>query len=77
MKYNHVNIDKKKFIETDNEIKINYYENEMYFINKTTVIKPIAIYHPEYFKISYNKYFNNTQRINNFTFDNIESLIYA
>ena len=76
-KYNHINIDKKKFIETDNEIKINYYENEMYFINKTKVIKPIAIYHPEYFKISYNKYFNNTQRINNFTFDNIESLIYA
>ena len=76
-KYNHINIDKKKFIETDNEIKINYYENEMYFINKTKVIKPIAIYHPEYFKISYNKYFNSTQRINNFTFDNIESLIYA
>ena len=49
----------------------------MYFINKTKVIKPIAIYHPEYFKISYNKYFNSTQRINNFTFDNIKSLIYA
>jgi hypothetical protein len=49
----------------------------MCFINKTTVIKPIAIYHPEYFKISYNKYFNKTQRINNFTFDNIESSIYA
>ena len=49
----------------------------MCFINKTTVIKPIAIHHPECFKISYDKYFNNTQRTNNFTFDNIESLIYA
>lgn len=49
----------------------------MCFINKARVIKPIAIYHPEYFRISYNKYFNNAQRINNFTFDNIESLIYA
>ena len=54
--YIHLKIDKKNFIEIDNEFKVNLYENDTSFIKYNTKLKPIAFYYPEYNNISYNKF---------------------
>ena len=54
--YIHLKIDKKNFIEIDNEFKVNLYENDTSFTKYNTKLKPIAFYYPEYNNISYNKF---------------------
>ena len=58
----YINVNKKEFIEIDNEFKINLYEKKIVFENITTKIKPIALYHPEFNNISYIKYFNKSKK---------------
>ena len=73
--YIHINISKKEYIEIDNELKLNLYENDISFINKKTKIKTIAVYYPEYNNISYMKYFNISKRFNKPDENNLETLI--
>ena len=73
----YININKKEFIEIDNEFKINSYEKDITFKYNSTKLKPIALYHPEYNKKSYYKYFNKTRGYSKLNGKNIESLIKA
>ena len=73
--YIYINISKKEYIEIDNELKLNLYENDISFINKKTKIKTIAVYYPEYNNISYMKYFNISKRFNKPDENNLETLI--
>ena len=53
-----ISIEKKELIEIDNELKLNPYENENIIIKFQANFKAIALYYPEYNKISNFKYFN-------------------
>jgi len=69
--------DKRKSIEIDNEFKQNGYEEEISYIYYKTKLKPIALYYPEYNKISYSKYFKNKNKYNQFESKDIEELVIA
>ena len=73
----YINVNKKEFLEIDNEFKINLYETETFFENITTKIKPIALYHPEFNNISYIKYFNKSKKYIKPNKYDIEALIKA
>ena len=75
--YNYININKKEFIEIDNEFKINPYEKDITFKYNSIKLKPIALYYPQYNKKSYYKYFNKTRGYHRLNRENIESLLKA
>jgi hypothetical protein len=52
----------KDFIDIDNEIKENFYENDIKFDRYETNLKPIAFYYPECNNVSYFKYFKKKKK---------------
>ena len=75
--YLYINIDNKDFIETDNEFSLNGYENEITFLKTQNKIKTIAFYYPEFYNISFLKFFNNTEKSNLLAEEKIQKLLNA
>ena len=65
----------KQFIEIDNELRLNLYENDISFNEYKTKIKPIAFYYPEYNNISYLKFFNKNKKSAQLNYEELQQLI--
>ena len=72
---NLIHINKNFIIEIDNKINESLYENNIYFYNKLTNLKIIAIYFPQYVKIKANFSFSNNNVFYSNKSKNIKSLI--